>query len=261
MKIFKLFTTLIILTVLSQKVFGTAQVPDYLIINGDTLAIFSNPLESYFEKSSRPDSVFDKYGYNSTACWRGYVGYWELRNDSLFLLELQGDTSAIDLSLIFKDRETSNNIFADWFDNSILNPHGELIFYGHMGYGSIYQFEKEFVFSNGILTSLKEFDNSKSKKSKYTENPELLKKFLRESINYSNIKSEPYERARVYVQILNVTENGKIDSVSVVRGWDTERDKEAIRVVKSIPEWDIVYSQGKQIQITWTVAVIFGESD
>jgi len=111
------------------------------------------------------------------------------------------------------------------------------------------------------LTSLKEFDNSKSKKSKYTENPELLKKFLRESINYSNIKSEPYERARVYVQILNVTENGKIDSVSVVRGWDTERDKEAIIVVKSVPEWDIVYRQGKQIQITWTVAVIFGESD
>ena len=46
-----------------------------------------------------------------------------------------------------------------------------------------------------------------------------------------------------------------------MRGWDNERDKEALRVVKSIPEWDILYRQGKQIQITWTIPVIFGKKE
>ena len=73
-----------------------------------------------------------------------------------------------------------------------------------MGYGSIYEFEKEFVFEKGILTETKIYDNSKSRKSKYTENPELLKKYITDNINYSNITSEPFEKARVYVQILSV---------------------------------------------------------
>jgi sugar lactone lactonase YvrE len=46
--------TLIILTSLTQEVYGTAQAPDILIFNGDTLSIFSNPLESYFDNHTRP---------------------------------------------------------------------------------------------------------------------------------------------------------------------------------------------------------------
>ena len=53
---------------LNQKAFGTAQIPDFLIYEGDTLSIYANPLESYFENHSRPDSLFSEIGYNSTAC-------------------------------------------------------------------------------------------------------------------------------------------------------------------------------------------------
>lgn len=35
---------------IKNSVFATAQVPDYLIYKGDTTAIFSNPLEQYFER-------------------------------------------------------------------------------------------------------------------------------------------------------------------------------------------------------------------
>ncbi len=83
-----------------EKVTGTAQIPDFLIYKGDTLAIYANPLETYFDSISRPDNIFAKYGYNSTACWRGYIGFWELKNDSLYLVELQGDSTKIDLSHI-----------------------------------------------------------------------------------------------------------------------------------------------------------------
>jgi uncharacterized membrane protein YfhO len=249
------------MTSMIEKVSGTAQIPDFLIYKGDTLSIYTNPLESYFDGISRPDSIFDRYGYNSTACWRGYIGYWELKNDSLFLIELRGDSTKIDLSLIFKDRKTDNKIFADWVDYPINNPYGKLIHYEHTGYSSIYEFEREFIFKKGILTEIKEYDNSKSRKCKFTENTELLKEYIQKNIDYANITNDPYEKARVYVQICSVTEDGKIDSVKVVRGWDYERDKEAIRVVKSVPEWDVLYRQGKQIQILWAIPVIFGKKE
>jgi hypothetical protein len=261
MRIFRSILLLIVLTSIAQKVTGTAQIPDFLIYKGDTLSIYANPLETYFDSFSRPDSIFEKYGYNSTACWRGYIGFWELINDSLFLVELQGDSTKVDLSLIFKDRNSSEKIFADWVDYPINNPYGKLIHYEHIGYASIYEFEREFIFEKGILTEIKEYDNSKTRKCKFTEKPDLIREYIQANINYDNITNDPYEKARVYVQICSVTEAGKIDSVKVMRGWDNEKDKEALRVVKSIPEWDVLYRQGKQIQIAWTIPVIFGKKE
>ena len=111
------------------------------------------------------------------------------------------------------------------------------------------------------MTRIAEYDNSKSTISKFTEEPELLRNYLQANINYSDIKNEPYERAKVIVKICTVSENGKIDSVQVLRGWDSERDKEAIRVVKSIPEWSVIYRRGEQIQIPWMIPIIFGKQN
>jgi hypothetical protein len=256
MKIFRIITTLFILTSVIQEASGTAQITDYLIYKGDTLAIYANPLESYFDSISRPDSIFDEYGYNSTACWRGYIGYWELTNDSLFLIELHGDSNQFDLSLIFKDRKTDCKIFADWYNYSIINPYGKLIHYEHMGYGSIYEFEREFTFSNGILNQIKEYDNSKSKKSVYTQDNKLLVNFLRINTDHS-LLPDSVEKAKVFVQIYKVDNEGKIDSISVVRGYNETLDQEAMRVVKSIPEWDILYNHGERYNQTWTLPIVF----
>lgn len=241
---------------LNQNIYGTAQAPDFLIYKGDTLQIFTNPLESYFEKNPRPDNVFARYGYYSTGCWRGYIGYWELRNDSLFLLELQGDSISIDLNLIFKNRNVKNGIFADWFNSSVLNPYGKLVHYEHMGYGSIYEFEKELFFTNGIMTEIKHYDNSKSRKSKYTQDDKLLIKYLRRNIDHS-LLPDSIKKAKVFVQILSVSENGEIDSVNVVRGFNVALDKEAIRVVKSIPDWDVIYWHGKPYNLIWALPITF----
>lgn len=71
------------------QVFGTAQIPDLLIYKGDTVSLYSNPLELYFRaKKSRPSRI-GPYGCESTACWRGYQAVWEIKNDSLFLNEIR----------------------------------------------------------------------------------------------------------------------------------------------------------------------------
>lgn len=257
MKTLKFSIVLIFILCINPKILSTAQSPDYLIFKGDTLPIFTNPLESYFDdQHPRPDSVFEKYGYNSTGCWRGYIGYWELKNDSLFLIELQGKSMNIDLSLIFSDRNTNGKIFADWFNYSILNPYGERILYVHMGYSSIFEFEKEFFFSKGILTDIIEYDNSKSIKSKYTQDQQLLSDFLYENTDHS-LLPDTVDKAKVTCSIVRTTLDGKIDSVNIVRGYNETLDKEAIRVIKSIPEWDVIYYHGKPYFIKWYIPVIF----
>lgn len=248
-------------SVVIEHVYATAQAPDYLIYKGDTLAIYSNPLDSLFAKEGRPDRVFDKYGYKSTACWRGYIGYWELRNDSLFLVEVRGASTNIDLSLIFKDRKTDHGVFADWVNSPITSPYGRLLLNIHDGYQSIFEFEREFFFKKGVLTGIKEYDNSKSKSSRFTEDRSLITKFIQENINYANIINSTNEDVRVLVEVRSVAPEGKIDSVKVVRGHDPERDKEAIRVVKSIPEWEVLFRSGKQIQRPWTIPVVFKKKD
>ncbi len=257
-KMKKLTYILVLFSLISvnQKAHGTAQIPDFLIYKGDTLSIFTNPLESYFDKKPRPDKVFQRYGYNSTACWRGYIGYWELSNDSLFLVELQGDSTKIDLSLIFKDRETNKKIHADWYSSSLLNPYGKLIHYEHMGYGSIYEYEMKFEFTKGILTDIVHFDNSKSRKSKFTQDNKLLRDYILDNTNHSLIP-DSVKMARVFVQIISVTSEGKIDSVIIARGFNKDLDEEAKRVVKSIPDWDVLYKHGEPYNLLWNIPVVF----
>lgn len=70
------------------KVLGTAQVPDVLIYQGDTLALYANPLEDFYhEENPRPRS-FGLQGGWSTACWRGYRATWLIENDQLYLIEI-----------------------------------------------------------------------------------------------------------------------------------------------------------------------------
>lgn len=236
--------------------FGTAQYPDFLIYNGDTLALFSNPLEEYFYNHSRPDDIFERYGYNSTACWRGYIGYWELKNDSLFLIELRGEISSIDLCLLFKDRNCEGVLFADWVNGAMNNPYGKLISYEHSGYNSIYEFERDFIFEKGVLVRIDEFDNSKSKKSPYSQDSKLLIKYLKSNIDYS-VLPETKDKVKVIVEISHVNKFGAIDSVKILKGHSEAYEKEALRVVKSIPEWNVLNKHGELYNLIWSIPVIF----
>jgi hypothetical protein len=52
-------------------------------------------------------------------------------------------------------------------------------------------------------------------------------------------------------------EKGKIDSVRILQGYSEVYDKEAIRVIKSIPEWDVIYRHGKLSTTIWSYPVRF----
>lgn len=236
-----------------QNCFSMEDNPDYIITRGDTLEIWEFPLESYFKKDSRPDYLFvdatDKE-YNL----KNYVAYWELRNDSLFLLKVNINSKEIPLSRIFKSNPNNFEIYAFWYNASITTQKGKLMA------GLLSEFEFIYSFKNGKLTNEETNHYTIFSESDYTNNPELLMKYIQNNIDYSSLK-EPYEKAKVFVQILRVSEFGVIDSVGIIRGWDSVRDSEAIRVVKSIPEWTVLHKNGKHFDFTWTIPVKFGQNE
>ncbi len=63
---------------------------------------------------------------------------------------------------------------------------------------------------------------------------------------------------RVWVEFSSNIE-GIIDEVVVRKGYNELYDQEAIRVIKSIPEWNIYLVKGKLQRQKWTIAVVFSE--
>src|SRR5690554_7470635 len=59
--------------------FATGQAGDRLIWNGDTLTVFSNPLELRNDIDSLRSKLFgEKEAGINTACWRGYIAEWAI---------------------------------------------------------------------------------------------------------------------------------------------------------------------------------------
>jgi hypothetical protein len=79
---------------------------------------------------------------HSTACWRGYVGTWEIRDKRLYLVELRG-------RLVL---DGDGPLFADWVDQMLVVPQGRLVQYVHMGFESQYESELWIKIVGGIET-------------------------------------------------------------------------------------------------------------
>jgi hypothetical protein len=113
----------------------TAQIPEKLLMNGETLTLCSEPLQSYFALHGHPD-----FTVNCTALWRGYVGTWEIRDARLFLVGIEAkypDGSSVSFANLFPGQ--AERIFARWFTGTLRCPRGGELEYVHMGYGSVYE--------------------------------------------------------------------------------------------------------------------------
>jgi len=67
--------------------FGTAQVPNKLILDGKEVPLFGNPLDSWLEKNPpKPEFCHDEI--ISSNNWRGYQATWKISGDRLLLLEV-----------------------------------------------------------------------------------------------------------------------------------------------------------------------------
>ncbi len=168
-------TNSILLTVLiflaAASAFATAQYPDKIVYNGQRYKLHSNPLEEYFSKfpEKKPRS-----GVVSSALWRGYIATFEIADKALVLKDIEvmaqkKNSRSFEtewksvLKEVFPDGKT---LKIDWFTGLLVLPHGEMVNYVHMGYGSTYEHYILLEISGGDFQRAKEFEHKEYEKFK-----------------------------------------------------------------------------------------------
>ena len=86
--------------------------------------------------------------------------------------------------------------------------------------------------------------------------PAALMKYLSENTKYPVVAQENGVQDRVTVQFV-VEKDGSISDVHVLRGVDPSLDKEAVRVVKSMPRWTPGKQNGITVRVNYRVPVLF----
>ena len=171
-----------------QTAWGTAQAPDRLIYNGKEYAMFTNPMEVYFEKhpEKRPESE-----YRSTANWRGYIATFEIRGKCMYVKDIE-----ITIYNEEEDRYIGKNVLneifpgqqevkVDWMTGLLVLPYGEIVNYVHMGYASTYEHYIILEIKEGKLTKEKKLDHEQ-----YVEFKEKQFQAFRKTEEYERLKKE-----------------------------------------------------------------------
>ena len=129
----------------------TAQTPERLLYQGETLTLCSEPLGHFMEMLAMP---WKFYAFN-TSLWRGYVGTWRIEGERLYLTKLQGwvkeseQVKEVGLEALFPGYP--DGVFAHWFTGELRCPRGGLLKYVHGGYGSTYEEDLLLQLQRGVL--------------------------------------------------------------------------------------------------------------
>lgn len=83
-----------------------------------------------------------------------------------------------------------------------------------------------------------------------------LNQWLSKHVKYPVIAQENNIQGRVSVQFV-IEKDGSITDVKVIRSVDPSLDKEAIRVIKSMPKWIPGKQRGKPVRVSYTVPINF----
>lgn len=131
----------------------TAQAHEWLILDGEQMSMACCPaLPEGHPRIETVDPLPDARQCGtilSTACWRQYIGTWEIADGRFYLKKIIGRYHlAGDAPL-----------FADWYSGALIVPRGEQLKYVHMGFESIYEQELRIDILKGIVTGRRVVDN------------------------------------------------------------------------------------------------------
>lgn len=267
---------ILVFLLISLAANATSQVGDILIWKGDTLKLFSNPLElrsdskdlskiiaselenEYRRLYPKKYETEEDVSLISTACWRGYVAEWTIISDKIYLSNIYvwyDSKVKVDLKKVFGNKLTGNLLFANWVTGKLYVPKGQCIEYVHLGYNSIYETETVIEFNDGVLVSSKTYNNYIAKKSKFTTdpNPNNYLEFVYSKVNWEQLPDLKNKHIQVSIGV-QPNKDGQIDSLlsnytylldssELITDTTNIFIKEAIRIVKLMPDWDVTYQR------------------
>jgi len=106
--------------------------------------------------------------------------------------------------------------------------------------------EEEEVFNFYLLEDKPEFPGGEAG----------LYKWIAQNTNYPEIAKDNGIAGRVFISFV-IDKDGKVTEVKLLRGVDPYLDKEAIRVVKSMPAWKPGKQRGKNVKVSFQVPINF----
>ncbi len=137
----------------------TAQVSEKLLLNGQQLRLCEVPLNAYFALTG----VAPRFRAETSACWRGYTGTWDIQDSRLYLIDIGGsyeDGTPITLESLFPG--FAERVFAHWYTGTLRAPQGELLKYRHMGWASTFERDLLIEVEDGVVKAMQVQDNRES---------------------------------------------------------------------------------------------------
>lgn len=83
-----------------------------------------------------------------------------------------------------------------------------------------------------------------------------MQRYIANNLKYPVVAQESGIQGRVTVRFV-VSKTGAIEDVTVIRGIDPSCDKEAVRVVKSMPKWIPGKQNGLNVPVYFTLPIVF----
>lgn len=83
-----------------------------------------------------------------------------------------------------------------------------------------------------------------------------LRQYIANAIKYPTIAQENGIQGKVYITFV-VNTDGSVSDARVARGVDPSLDKEALRVVNTLPNWKPGEQRGEKVRVSYTVPINF----
>lgn len=83
-----------------------------------------------------------------------------------------------------------------------------------------------------------------------------LLQWVAKNTQYPPIAKDMGIKGKVFVQFI-IDKEGKVTNVEIIRGVDPSLDKEALRVVKSMPAWKPGKQRGKPVKVSFQIPINF----
>lgn len=94
------------------------------------------------------------------------------------------------------------------------------------------------------------------KSASFPGGADVMKEWISSNMQYPETAKEAEKEGKVFVQFV-VLKDGSIDKISILRGVSEDLDKEAIRLIKSMPKWNPGQQQGKDVNTRNRIAITF----
>jgi len=136
----------------------TAQLSDSLRYEGETLPLFTLPLNTYWTMVGAAESDGGgpersrSFADMGTWCWRRHTASWAIEQGHLYLIGIHatyedgGEAILEDFFPGYPDR-----VFAHWYSGQLRCSRGELLEYAHAGFGSRYEEDLLIDIDRGVV--------------------------------------------------------------------------------------------------------------